>query len=473
MQQPGKIFLGACPTGNRRFVRAILERMLPQCPRLVVPAVGTFGIVKVALEVGYKAENIDASDICVFSGILGHLYSGQALATLGVTLADQWAEPYRTLETDIERAAFLLWLVKLKQFKGTTYFDQQYARELVERSARHRERMAGKLREYVARYSGIGYRVADLRDIVRDANDPQTFVVVDPPIYPKGYTKMFTTAPDLVYEPGVAEFDYPKELLSLYEQSKQKASPFVWGIYTQTELPSRDCVFACELAKGKFSYWYSTRRDELVAAGLRPRVEYRPAPKKPPGYEIVRHDLTLTPATRISFKEVDKDAALYYRDLFAHKLGNTNAEQCVVMLLDGRVFGIVGFVWGNVVRGADRYIMEVFGFNAPLTQYPNANRLLMMAITCQGMYEWLMSRMKRNRLFEMVGLKTACLSKYRKVKLNNGLLRLEKREKWKRDLYKLLYVTEWHPGGFADVMQRYLDELAARAAAPGKEAENG
>lgn len=460
MNNPGKIFLGACPSGNRRFIRGALERLHKRYPKLVVPAVGTFGIVKAALEAGYRPEDIEASDICVFSCVLGWLYSGQPLSTLEFELSESWRQHYDVLTSEIERAAFLLWLMKLKQFRQDRYFEQQYAAELIGQSQRYRDGIAEELKEYAARYRGIRYGITDLRDVVRQAEDPETLVVMDPPIYPKGYTKMFTTAPDLVFSPPVEEFDYPKELTRLYERSKEKPALFLWGIYTETDLPRADCIFACELPKAKFTYWYCTKRADVEALGIGPTVEYRPRPKEPVPYEIVPYNMEVTAETKVGVREVDRDVALYYRDLFAHKLGATSGESFTAILLDGRVFGIVGWIWGDVLRGRDRHILEVFGFNAPLAGYPKANRLLMHLITCRDMRDHLLvARNKRNRTFSLDGVKTACLSKYRKVKTNNGILRLDKRERYKSNMYKLLYVTEWHDRSFADCLRLYLEEL--------------
>ena len=65
---------------------------------------------------------------------------------------------------------------------------------------------------------------------------------------------------------------------------------------------------------------------------------------------------------------------------------------------------------------------------------------------------------KINRIYDLRGLKTTCLSKYRKVKLNNGILKITKKEKMKDGVYKLMYETDWHDRNFKDCVNLFLSE---------------
>jgi len=67
----------------------------------------------------------------------------------------------------------------------------------------------------------------------------------------------------------------------------------------------------------------------------------------------------------------------------------------------------------------------------------------------------------------MKGLKTTCLSKYRKVKLNNGILPVTFREKLKKgqfaDMYRIVYQVDWYDRTYADCINLYLKEQERKA----------
>ena len=58
----------------------------------------------------------------------------------------------------------------------------------------------------------------------------------------------------------------------------------------------------------------------------------------------IYNDEEITEESKISILKVDRDTALYYRDLFVHKLGTTQAQQYYLFLIDGRVV-ITAFGW--------------------------------------------------------------------------------------------------------------------------------
>jgi hypothetical protein len=174
-------------------------------------------------------------------------------------------------------------------------------------------------------------------------------------------------------------------------------------------------------------------------------------------------DDELTPATKVQVHAVDQKHALYYRDLWAHRLGNTKADQYYLLLLDGKVFGTVGFNTSDMFRMRDRWVFEQFGFSAPSRRYLNINRLLMYLITCEDMRTVLPATIsKANRLYRMDGFKTTCLAKYRHVKLNSGLLKKVGCEKLPNGLYRIQYYTEFRPQTFSEALQAYLTEWTTK-----------
>lgn len=184
-----------------------------------------------------------------------------------------------------------------------------------------------------------------------------------------------------------------------------------------------------------------------------PSVEPEPAkwPTFLPGDDI-RHD------SDVRVVPTSESHALYYRDLFAHKLGTTRAESYYLILLDGKVFGTFGVAMSRVYRMVEDYYSEVYGFTAYVEKFPRSGRLLMMIITSNEMKRVLMSQTKANRVYKLSGMKTVCLSKYRNSKSNNGIVRTERREKLPNGMYKIHYIAEFRKDTFKDCLDRFLTE---------------
>ena len=162
--------------------------------------------------------------------------------------------------------------------------------------------------------------------------------------------------------------------------------------------------------------------------------------------------------SEIKIVETTERHGLYYRDLFAHKLGSTKAQNYFLVLVDNKVFGVFGTDMRSVRVLKDNYYFEMFGFTAHCVRYPRSHRLLMMLITSREFRPILKLCQKANRFYKLEGMKTVCLSKYRSTKLNNGICRVEGREKMKNGLYKIHYIAEFRQDTFKDCVKRFLDE---------------
>jgi hypothetical protein len=153
---------------------------------------------------------------------------------------------------------------------------------------------------------------------------------------------------------------------------------------------------------------------------------------------------------------ISGETALYYRDLWAHKMGTTRAENYFLVTLDGMAFGVTGMMMGKVRRLQEDEVLEVFGFDQPLDNHPNSHRLFMRLLTCQEFKYILENTTKVNRISELKGFKTACITKYRKLKSSTGLLTIRKREKLPSGMYKLMYFCEFYKLTFKEVLADWL-----------------
>ena len=472
--QLNKVFLGDTPADMRRYLASVLRNIKSRYPRIVLPAVGQFTLAKCAIEAGYERKDIFTSDISLFSSVLGHLYSGKPIDEIGFTLADEYRERYAACADEAERAAFLFWVMKTRQLDASVFFERVPLDDLRERWETHVKRLADILRGFRDYYGGINYDIADMRSVLSAEHPEGTLVVVNPPVFRNGYAKMFDFGDALRFDPNIPEFDFAKEYSALYAHTKTLPTPFIWYRFRSVKgFDSNEVIFCKEYDADKRDYWLLTKPEILDGFQYRSSVDFMAAQGvRPYPAPVFTNGDDLTYDSKISFVQVPEQQALYYRDLFAHKLGNTRAEQYFLMLVDGKVFATVGFMTNALFGLKSDRVFENYGFNAPVRNMPRANRLLMLAITSREFADVLYRTASRvNRVYRLRGVRTTCLSKYRRVKLNNGILKALSCErlpegKANGGMYRILYDTDFREQDFRGVVRQFLDEERALVALP-------
>ena len=163
--------------------------------------------------------------------------------------------------------------------------------------------------------------------------------------------------------------------------------------------------------------------------------------------------------SKVRFVSVPEEVSLYYRDLFAHRLGNTGAEHYYLMLIDEKVFSTCGFTTSKLFRLQQDKVFENFGFSISSQKYPQSNRLLMLMITSKEMGDVIRNTTSsKNRIYILKGMRTTCLSKYRSIKTHQGILKRIEREQLPNGIYKILAETEYHDRNFAETMKIFFQE---------------
>jgi hypothetical protein len=489
----GKIFLGATQPDHRRFIAAALAHLRETgFEHVLIPCCGQFTLVKAAIRAGFPKENIVASDISLFSSLLGYFYAGRPLAELPLTIRPgRLKDEYDSCATDRERLALLMVYTKLAQFRTDRLFEKRYADALAADAAPQAAAMSQALDTFREFYTGITYRIEDLREAIKYGDEPKRVMVFNPPGYAKGYTKMFAGIMALVdFRVEVTEWGGKKEYRTFYDALKSlPATSFIYRIADVDGFDATDVVFANERGPRRIDYWLCTHPEALEGWSHNRAMKLQPAkPAKPyrhtrifscayphpdpcPDHRCLTEDCPfgdrLTPESAVRFVVIPQEHALWYRDCFAHRLGDVVAEIYALCLVDEKVFAVTGFHGQKLRTGQEEYIFETFGFGVTHQGYYNTTRLLMYLITTKTFARFLHYRMShKNRTYVMKGLKTTCLSKYRKVKLNNGILPVTFREKITKganaDMYRIVYQVDWYDRTYAECIRTYLDEQAKR-----------
>ena len=72
-------------------------------------------------------------------------------------------------------------------------------------------------------------------------------------------------------------------------------------------------------------------------------------------------DHEITPASKFHVIMVGLPTALYYRDLFVHRLGATTADRGFLLLVDGQVMTAFGIFIQDFLQFRMQYLPEMFG----------------------------------------------------------------------------------------------------------------
>src|SRR2546423_13454540 len=116
MIQTDPIFLGVVPRGARSYVaREIVRLGRP----LFNACAGRFSVTEAVVTAGPPASEVHASDIGLFSSIIGYLGDpSKRLEHLGIQILDSELDP-RDVKDELDFAAHVMLILKLNQMKHT------------------------------------------------------------------------------------------------------------------------------------------------------------------------------------------------------------------------------------------------------------------------------------------------------------------------------------------------------------------
>src|SRR3989338_3989211 len=457
--QLNKIFLGHTPADQRKFITAVFSFFKDRYPKLIIPAVGMYSLAKAAISAGYQKENIKTSDISLFSALLGHLFSRKPISEIKFEVAEEYRADYEKIADDVGRVGYLLWLMKVAQMSKIHYRRMLFD-DLLENRERHIVTLTNQITKLRDCFSGIQYETKDLRDefIERDLD---TLLVINPPVFKRGYEKMFDFKGFIEYESDVEEFGFKKEYLALYEKSKELSYPAIWYRFRNASgFNPEEIIFAKEYAVGKQDFWLITKPQALTTFPHRAHIDrFKPKNLRPYHLPTFGEKDSIGEHSVVRFVSVPAEVALYYRDLFAHRLGNTGAEHFYLLLVDDKVFSTCGFTTSKLFRLQTDYVFENFGFSVSLKKYPQSNRLLMMVLTSKEFGNVIhRTASNKNRIYNLTGMKTTCISKYRSIKTHQGILERINRETMQNGLYKIQAETKWHDRDFKETLRIWVEE---------------
>ena len=175
-------------------------------------------------------------------------------------------------------------------------------------------------------------------------------------------------------------------------------------------------------------------------------------------------DHEITPASKFQVIMVGLPTALYYRDLFAHRLGTTTADRGFLLLLDGQVMTAFGIFIQDFRQFRTNYLPEMFGITRSSKRYHRLGMLFMLLLTSGEMKKRLCDILKLWR-HEPRGIQTTSIMVHEEGKTDRGVLKVVSRETLDDGRFRIIYGGDFRNDSFAHVVSGRLKKHGERTRA--------
>jgi hypothetical protein len=426
-------------------------RSLPQLQRVQIPCAGAFRLGHQAALIA-KPENVFASDIGLYSCVLGTLAAGRSIGTIKLDPTPWLVSDASTGKIVADTlsaggAGAILWALRLEQLQGKSLFHQARRREWIENRRRYIKELAAQVETLIKPIRGINFECADLRQVLREEPFGDATLVLNPPAYEQGYAKMFR-AEGLLSWRVADEYDLAKEWPALIRKLEARPGPslLLLSVPLREQFDKADyawqprSVFAEEKKKRNSAvlHWLAFN------APRKPIGLSVPKTPDPPRFALWSDTEPLSSKDTITVHPIAREKAQWLQDLWTHKLVSlraNNARFHFAFAVNGKVWGVAGFQLPGVNFSVEfrKFLYEVYAVPAQTDKVPRLVRALMLCIVSGEFLQKFYAHSAQNRRFDFQNLSTTCFSKYRKVKHHRPPYELVESKKKDHLNYELRY----------------------------------
>ena len=418
---------------------------------------------------GVGAEVIEASDLCLFSSVIGYMADPRhSLDELQVDIPDRYALWVDEPDDDADWAAGVLIVIKLLTMPPKHVQTLELRRELWANRLGYRAEVAKGVRDQVAMLAGCRYDIRDVRDVVAElrpgaADDRQlsaTGFFVDLPDYNGGYAKLYSEAEQIIWTTGtqLATSDWnPKDTPALLATLTDSPALIVANLcHNDLDTPAGWTKLAAFPIKpahnGRPSEtdYVIANRDTRQRATTG-RFDRNTKPHRP----VWTDDDIITPDTHVAFVFVDRETCLYYRDLFVHRMDAVEGEMFGLMLLDGKVTTAFCLHRRELNVGHSSWLGQVFGTTITCQRYVYLAKLHGLLITSIDFRSFFLSTYIVDNV--PIGLKTTTFSLHSRDRQAEGVEKLVHRERRPDGTFRLIHQTPWRDEHWDETLVRWLD----------------
>lgn len=430
---PGAMFLGCLGTSEQKFlVKLIRTAAESGYTRFVEPCAGTFAMSNLAVQNGFRPEQIETSDVSMMPTVLGYAITGQSLEPLEIH-----AQGFDDKELlDPATALYAQLYLRTSKSAGNEYYHN-ILEDLRLRKKEHIadiERQISVIRNLL---HGMSYRPLDMWAHLKEVlDDPHALVIANPPTYFSGYEKFYDTQGKMTWKEPEYQLFNPETGHKQFYDLCMDAKALV--ICYQEKRPGEavgHTIYARAGTRADLNAYITTNREEEAVALANGKKIKRQTESKlePLDCSILPLDYEITEESKVQIVPVKAAQAQYYRVLWTHNFVGSSATWNRAVLIDGYVAGVFGlskmasdsiFVW---------YVMKV-----PHEKY-RLGRLCYMLAQNKSFVDTLLDSIDQEKVVKM---RTAMLTKYPENKEVRGIMKLASRTEDKKNGFKLTYEAD-------------------------------
>ena len=443
-QNPGNFFLGTLVPSEQKFLKTLIENALKSgYTKFIEPCAGAFAMSHLAVQAGFKPNQIEVSDVSMFTSIMGYAITGQSLKELCLR-----AKGFDDEELLDPAVALYAWkYLNMAKNAGKDYF-YNYLVDMEQRREIHVKALDEQLDRAKKILSGMSYRALDMwKHIDEVLDDPHALIVANPPTYLAGFEKYYDTCGNMTWnDPEYGLFDHDSGLQELMDKVKnakclvvcyEENSP---GKTAGTPIFSRYGVRA-----GINVYLTSNRPDEAENLAKGKKIA-RPDEQEllPLNCRLLPVDYEISETSEIHLCRIEQKSAQYYRKLWTHNFVGAQAPINIAVFIDGKIAGVFGVDKAALTMGAfgtrvSDSVFLMYGMTIPHSFY-RLNRLVTMLAQNRKFIDEICTDLEAQKA---KSLKTVQMTKYPEAKEMRGIMKLEERKKDTKFGFRLVYKSDF------------------------------
>ena len=444
-QNPGGFFLSTLASSEQKFLKILIENAIKNgYTKFVEPCAGAFALSHLAIQSGFKPNQIETSDVSMFTSIMGYAVTGRSLEKLCLH-----ANGFSDEELLDPATALYAWkYLRTVKNAGNDYFynyltDMEYRRDV------YIKELKTQLDRAKSVLCGMNYRILDMwKHIDEVIDDPHALLIVNPPTYTAGFEKYYSTNGNMTWkEPEYEIFDPETGLPEFMERIKDAKCLVICYEENVPGATKGTPIFArYGVRKGVNVYLTSNRPDEATFLANGKKID------RPKDKDLMKLDCPMLPidyeisdTSKIKIRRIELKSARYYRKLWTHNFNGAFAVPFnFAVFIDENIAGIFGIDKTALTMGAfgkqvSNSVFLMYGMTVPHRVY-RLNRLITMLVQNRNFIMDICTDLER---VKAKTLKTVQMTKYPEAKEMRGIMKLKERIGDPKFGFKLTYVSDF------------------------------